>query len=226
MFVYLIGGRRSFWHPVVMGISTAVSHSASLIAIAFVVHLTHHFVTDDHHHEAHVSTVLQWISATLLVGIGGYLMIQVIRGKKSRDCCCGHSHAADCNRDGIPNEPQLIQLGSPTTNAPVSTAPQRMGNLKMTALLGLAVGLLPCPSAMAAYFAGLSSGSPTKAYLIIALFGAGIASSLTIVGIFLQCFGDRLGAGLHRASHIPWGFVRALLILGIGAFYMGRMVIA
>jgi len=32
----------------------------------------------------------------------------------------------------------------------------------MSALLGVAFGLLPCPSALAAYFASMSSGSPVK----------------------------------------------------------------
>lgn len=223
MIVYLLGGKRSLWHPLVMGVTTAVSHSASLIGIAFLVHLTHHLVTHDHHHEADVSAILQWVSATLLVAIGTYLIVQTIRGKKQRCCHQDHPHVHECSNNAqVNHQPpiQLHQLGISRKE------PRRIGSLKMTALLGLAVGLLPCPSAMAAYFASLSSGSPTTAYMIIALFGAGIACSLTVVGLLLQCFGDRLGARLHTTSRIPWGKIRALLILGIGLVYVGRMIIA
>lgn len=42
MLVYLAGQRRSFWHPVVMGISSSLARSLSLILIAMLVHLSHH----------------------------------------------------------------------------------------------------------------------------------------------------------------------------------------
>lgn len=79
MFVYLLDGRRSFWHPIVMGLSTAVSHSISLFAIAFGVHLAHHVISGDHNHEGHVSVTLQWISAMLVVAVSGFLMVQAAR---------------------------------------------------------------------------------------------------------------------------------------------------
>ncbi len=40
MLVYLSGERRSYWHPVIMGLSSGIAHSISLIAIALAVHLT------------------------------------------------------------------------------------------------------------------------------------------------------------------------------------------
>jgi len=42
MLVYLSGERRSVWHPIVMGLSSGVAHSVSLVVIALVVRLTHH----------------------------------------------------------------------------------------------------------------------------------------------------------------------------------------
>jgi len=49
---------------------------------------------------------------------------------------------------------------------------------------------------MAAYFAGLSSGSPCATYLIIGLFTAGIASSLSLVRVRLHYFGEKLSVFL------------------------------
>ncbi|QDT51648.1 sulfite exporter TauE/SafE family protein [Symmachiella dynata] len=222
MFVYLLGGRRSPWHPFVMGISTAFSHSMSLFAIAFAVHLAHHVVTGDHHHEDQISTILPWISALLVVAVGCYLVWQAYRGKQVR--CCGHHHHSDEHHHDCDSESSLVQLGSDSPKALEPAAPRT--SYKTTALLGMAVGLLPCPSALAAYFTGLSTGSPVAAYLIIALFAAGIASSLTLVGLVLQLFGDRLGNRVSGASRIPWAHVRAFLILGMGAFYTVRLVVS
>lgn len=258
MFVYLLDGKRSFWHPVVMGLSTAFSHSVSLFAIAFGVHIAHHLIAGDHHHEEQVSSVLQWISALLVVAVGGFLLVQAIRGRKVR--CCGHHHDGPCSdhshgqahgssheHPALTLEPQLVQLGgfpSPILTAstsisaaailpivssePVATAaeaskPSR-ASYRTTAILGLAVGLLPCPTAMAAYFTGLSSGSPGATYVIIGLFAAGIASSLSLVGILLQYFGEKFGRRSERLVNLPWNYIRSGLILGIGLIYLVRLI--
>jgi nickel/cobalt exporter len=248
MFVYLLDGKRSFWHPVVMGLSTAFSHSISLFAIAFGVHVLHHLMSGGHNHEAQVSSSLQWISALLVVAVGGFLLVQALRGRKVR--CCGHHHDGACSnpshhgREYISAEPQLVQLGgftkpyatavsasdSSTTLLAVARtrrsdikAPSSRTSYRTTAILGLAVGLLPCPTAMAAYFTGLSSGSPATAYLIIGLFAAGIASSLSLVGILLQYFGEKFGRRSERLVHLPWTYIRSTLILSIGLIYLLRL---
>jgi len=224
MYVYLLGGKRSAWHPFVMGLSTAISHSLSLFTIAFAVHLAHHVVTGDHHHEENVSTILPWISALLVVAVGCYLLRQAIRGKQVR-CCShhggGHQHEHDCSAS-----PDLVALEAPANATSVEPEPAPRTSYKTTALLGMAVGLLPCPSALAAYFTGLSTGSPAAAYLIIALFAAGIACSLTLVGLALQLFGERLGQRFAGSSRLPWAHIRAVLIIGMGAFYTARLAVA
>jgi ABC-type nickel/cobalt efflux system permease component RcnA len=244
MFVYLLDGKRSFWHPVVMGLSTAFSHSVSLFAIAFGVHIAHHLISGDHNHEQQVSSVLQWISALLVVAVGGFLLVQAIRGRKVR--CCGHHHLGACSDHSHEHaacsiEPQVVQLGGafsssnataasatlPQVASPeissVETKPSRT-SYRTTAILGLAVGLLPCPTAMAAYFTGLSSGSPGATYLIIGLFAAGIASSLSVVGILLQYFGEKFGRRSERLVNLPWNYIRSALILGIGLIYLVRLI--
>jgi len=94
----------------------------------------------------------------------------------------------------------------------------------MSALLGIAFGLLPCPSAMAAYFTSMSTGSPVAAYAVIGLFAAGIACSITLFGMIVQVFGTRLFSGGSVLSNLPWPYIRAGLILAIGAFYSARLV--
>jgi len=93
----------------------------------------------------------------------------------------------------------------------------------MSALLGAAFGLMPCPSALAAYFSGLSSGSPVTAYVVIGLFAAGIATSLTLVGMCVQIFGGRLVNTKSRISKLPWNYIRAGLITLIGLVYLGHV---
>lgn len=203
MLVYLAGERRSLLHPVVMGLSSALAHSASLIGIAAAVHLTHHLVTGDHHHDDEAVTgAMKWISAGLVLCVGLWMLYAAWRAKPAKCGCGGHKHECD--------EPK--KFGSRTSYS-------------MSALLGIAFGLLPCPSAMAAYFTSMSSGTPVAAYAVIGLFAAGIACSITVFGMLVQVFGTRLFAQQSKLSKLPWAYIRAGLILSIGLFYTAQLVV-
>jgi len=221
MFVYLMGGRRSLWHPVIMGLSTAISHSVSLFVIAFAVHLTHHLLTHDHSHEMLVSQILQWASAVLVIGVGIWMLGSAWMGRKQQ--CCAHHHDAESDTCDHNSHSMTVELKTEDNHEHATPA---RSSFSTTALLGLAVGLLPCPSALAAYFTGLSTGQPWLAYSIIALFAGGIATSLIGVGVILQLFGSCLNSLSGRLKNVPWPYVRASLILGIGLFYATRLILA
>ncbi len=93
----------------------------------------------------------------------------------------------------------------------------------MSALLNAAFGLMPCPSAMAAYFSGLSSGSRVTSYIVIGLFTAGIATSLTLVGMVIQVFEIRFNNTESRLIRLPWNYIRAGLITAIGLFCLANV---
>lgn len=207
MLVYLAGERRSLLHPLVMGLSSATAHSVSLIGIAATVHLTHHLITGDHDHDNEAVTLgMQWASAGLVVMVGLWMAVAAWRAKPSKCGCGAHEHP----RADEPSEPEEATRTS----------------YSMSALLGVAFGLLPCPSAMAAYFTSMSSGSPVAAYGVIGLFAVGIAFSLTLVGMLVQVFGGRLLHSQTRLSRLPWAGIRACMILAIGGFYTIRLIIS
>ncbi|HBE70823.1 MAG TPA: cobalt transporter [Planctomycetaceae bacterium] len=208
MLVYL-SGRRGFWHPMVMGLSSGIAHSVSLIGIAIVVHLTQHAVTGDHHHEdATAVSAMQWLSGLLVLVVGGWMLLAAIRAKPTKCGCKHHQHAKDCG------------------SAAARSSVQKKRSYSMSALLGVAFGLLPCPSALAAYFTSMSTGAPVAAYTVIALFAAGIACSLTLVGLLVQRFGDRFANHKSRLAQLPWPYIRAMLILAVGVLYTYRAAVA
>lgn len=211
MLVYFAGERKSLLHPLVVGVSSAVSHSVSLIAIAAIVHLTHHMMTGDHHHENEtVTRAMQWISAVLVLVVGLWMMWSAWRTPQSTGCgCSSHSHHPKDD----------------STNA--VDADQKTGaSYSMSALLGIAFGLLPCPSAMAAYFTSMSDGAPVMAYSVIGLFAAGIALSLTVIGILVQTCGIRFSKRDWKIARRPWAHIRAGLIMCVGVIYLIRTAIS
>ena len=205
MLLYLAGERRSFLHPLVMGLSSALSHSISLIGIAAMVHLAHHMVTGDHHHaDEGVTEVMRWVSAGLVLLVGLWMTWSAWKSKPAK-CSCSH-HKHDCGKQDD------------------SSNWSKKTSYSMSAMLGAAFGLMPCPSAMAAYFSGLSSGSPVSAYVVIGLFAAGIAASLTCVGMLVQVFGNRITAKKNTwLAQLPWNYIRAGLITVIGVIYLGHV---
>lgn len=202
LFLHAAGGAKHRFLPVVMGFSTGVSHTLSLMGVAFAVHLTTHLLTGDHLHE---DTLLRWMqiaSSAIIMAIGVWMIVSVWRRDEPR-CGCG-SHHDHCSSDAV--------------------QPARAGDLRVTALLGAAVGLLPCPSALAAYFAGLSQGDPAAAYWVVGAFGLGIALSLTLAGFVLQNVGTKLhGRASRLASPRTWAFFRGAMFVGIGLFYCLRV---
>ena len=208
MLLYLAGERRSFLHPLVMGLSSALSHSLSLIGIAAMVHLTHHLITGDHHHaDEGVTNIMRWISAGLVLIVGLWMTWAAWRSKAAKCGCGQHDNHLEIG--------ESAKLSDSTSKTSYS----------MSALLGAAFGLMPCPSAMAAYFSGLSSGSPLTAYIVIGLFAAGIATSLTVVGMVVQLFGGRLMNTGSTISRLPWGYIRAGSITLIGLVYLVHVAI-
>ena len=208
MFAYFASERGSLLHPVIAGISSAISHSVSLMAIAAIVHLTHQLITGDHHHGNETVTMsMQWISAGLIIVVGLWMLVSAWRAEPTK-CGCG-SHHEPCD------ETEKVD-----SNVKTGTGYSK------SALLGIAFGLLPCPSAMAAYFTSMSEGSPVAAYAVIGLFAAGIATSLSVTGIVMQVLGQRLARREWKLPQLPWSYIRAGLITCVGLVYLMRVASA
>jgi len=229
MFVWMLQGRRSLWYPVVMGLSSAAAHSASLFLIATLVHFTQHALSSDHSHENQVSLALQWLSSLLVIAVG----LNMLRHATTRrQTCCGpHQHqphpVADADCCNAPRTPHHEVLTVVTLNIPGdqanSTNMSRDG-LRTTTLLGVAVGLMPCPTALAACFAGLSQRSLWSTLLTVGLFAAGIAVSLSVTGLILQLCGHWAQHRLAATSRLPWAGIRAALILLTGLFCVWKLL--
>lgn len=254
LFVYMLQQRKSFWHPIVMGFSTGISHAASLLVIALTVHLGVHLLSgDEHAGHQHAGEALQWISSILLVGIGVRLLWLAWRGKivgKTCSCCRdGNPISNQPARSGeIPLLPVLPHLSvqiddregnkglihaanlsdsvKTGSSGCVTRARPESASMRMTILLGVAVGLLPCPTALAAYFAGVSSGNPVQGYLVIGVFSAGISLSLILCGFLFQFIGSffRHVHG-NRISPKIFAYIQATAIILIGTFYLSQLIV-
>ncbi|QDT65204.1 urease accessory protein UreH domain-containing protein [Calycomorphotria hydatis] len=207
LFVHLLNGNKSRWIPLVMGIATALSHSVSLLIVAAVIHLLTHMLSG-HAIESAAICLLQWGSVALILGIGSWMLIKAFHTSTTTKSCTCSMHKKE-------NKEPSCQEGSTL-----------LGNdFTLSAALGAAVGLMPCPSALVAYLTGLTSGNLLEGYLIIAAFAVGICLSLTVIGLILQCFSSSVGHLLHLSDRSKQlNILRASIIVLVGMFYAGRLL--
>lgn len=212
VLVHMLDGRMSRWAPLTLGLSIAASHSASLLVIAAGVHwLTHAF--GGHAAESTITQSLQWASASLVVVVGIVMLVRAVRAEgESHSCGCGgHGHEHDHAHDH--DEPADVPV-------------DRGRSLKTSALLGLAIGLFPCPSALAAYLTGLSSGDPVQGYFVVVAFGLGIAASVASLGSGLYYLSRVTGRSLRvwEGHGNTWDITRAGVILAVGLLYTQHLI--
>ena len=82
--------------------------------------------------------------------------------------------------------------------------------------MGFAGGLTPCPSAVVVLLGAAAVGRAWFGVLLVVAYGAGMAATLTGVGMALAKFSDRVQLLLSRR----WGTVLGKLPLVSGAFVL------
>jgi nickel/cobalt exporter len=197
--------KKSLFRPALAAFSTALSHSVSILVIATVVH----GILDATLHEASSDQLFQWLnlgSGILLLGVGGWLVI-------SQKFTSPDAHSAGC---GCPSHGKN----------PLRGLLEREGIKKRdsmnTVLLGLAVGLLPCPTALVA----LSQAILAQDWIMIAwvtlTFAAGIFVGLFTVGSFLglKVAPYVLSVPAFKKSSRNFAYVQAFVVSATGIWHV------
>ncbi len=173
LLAYMLDGRAKKMHAIVVGLTSGISHSISILAIAAIVH-TVSDVALHNHGTFSEAMIISWASSLILLAIGLYLLYQsLVQKKKSAHNCCGHHHSSDNHHHSSKKK------------------------FSVTALLGLSVGLYPCPTAIAAYLSSVNSGDFMSGYLAIFVYAVGIAFAVSSVGMLSMWLGKKF----HNANH-------------------------
>jgi nickel/cobalt exporter len=160
--------RKSLYHPALVAFSTALSHSVSILVIAGIVHGLLDLTLQNTSNE----DLFKWLnlgSGTILLGVGLWLVISNRFPRKESlgpDCACPSNGRISLKDMLAPNNLKK----SDSIN---------------TALLGLAVGLLPCPTALVALSQAILARDLLMIVMVTLTFAAGIFIGLFLVGSFL-----------------------------------------
>ena len=204
---YAVGYRSSFRHILVLGLSTAIAHTATILALALILGATVSYVADEN-----AVKYIEIGSAFLLLGTGAWLWRRAVKNRKSADACGdSEKNVCDCHKKRVEADGE---------NKPVS--------LGVVSLLGISVGLLPCPTALAVLLSSMTAGHFYGGLWTVCLFSIGIALTISTIALAAFFFANSSFAARFqnhfkqsRLTHyLP--VLSAWIIIGSGFFTLFR----
>lgn len=199
---------RGMWKPAVAAFSTAFSHSISILLIATLVH----GALDLSLTEESGSTLfreLNLVSGMILFAVGIWLFYSL---RKRQGGTYSHSFSCGCKDHRSQDELPVISF--------LPAAPKQKSIHTM--LLGFAVGLVPCPTALVALSQAIVGHDWTTVLTVTLTFSAGIFFGLFAVGSILGLkVGPRLmSSRLARGSRGRYAAIQSGVIIATGAWHV------
>jgi nickel/cobalt transporter (NicO) family protein len=185
---YLVGTRGTARHAVALGGIVTVTHTAGVFALGAVALLLSQYVLPEQ-----LYPWLNLVAGALVLVVGAGVLRSRIRSRG------GHAHHHHHHHDGHHHH-----------------VPDRVSWRSLLGM-GAAAGLIPCPSALVVLLGAIAQGEIALGMVLIVAFSAGLAATLTGLGLAVvhagRAFGrlpvpGRITAALPTAS--------ALLIVGVG----------
>jgi len=215
LLTYIASGKRSWKEGMVISVSSAVTHSLAVFFIAFISHhLVHHGTVG--FKVEYIGGILSAASGSLICGLGLWIIYKGRKGEATYSCtsCAMHKHDHH-NHDGHHHHHHEHQHGSNSKKA-ISKS-----GFLTSGILGVATGIIPCPSVVVAYLSGVSAGNSFLGMQNVLLFALGMCGSLMGVIVFCSMGGEKL---LNRFKNkksrfnLNWSYIQGgiFVLIGVG----------
>lgn len=187
---YLVGTRGTPRHAVALGATVTVTHTIGVFALGAVALLLSQYVLPE--------DLYPWLnlaSGALVLVVGA----SVLRSRVRHHHHHHHDHHHHDHSHGHHH------------------APPESFSWKGLLALGASAGLIPCPSALVVLLGAIAQGEIALGMLLIVAFSAGLAMTLTLLGLAVVFAGkavSRLPVPGRLTHALPT--VSALLIVGVG----------
>jgi ABC-type nickel/cobalt efflux system permease component RcnA len=220
---YLVGSRGTPRHALGLGLTVTATHTAAVYGLGLVTLVASDLVAPEH-----MFLYLGVVSGALIVLMGGFLLVSRVRGVlRPRDVeevhrhglfgakhshlptehDHAHAHAPARASGGWYRQParwnaapgHVHEHGHDARVAAEAAGPASNVTWRGLVTLGIAGGLIPCPSALVVMLAAISLGQVLFGMALIVAFSFGLAGVLVAIGMALV-LGRRLSG--RRASRI------------------------
>lgn len=187
---YMASGEKSWKDGFVLSVSSSVTHSISILIIAFISHYFFHHISVENS-VANTNGILKIVSG-LLIGSIGIWCLMTSKKKSPKTACCSCSSHSHHNHN-------------------------KSSNLLASSMLGMAAGLIPCPTILIAYLAGVSSGNSLAGIEGVLLFAIGMCFSLLLLVTLCRIFGENIITRIQGEKvGLNWRLCQGILFLLIG----------
>ncbi len=207
MAAYLVGSGARARQAVAVGASVAVMHTASVLALGFVVLTSTEFFAPER-----VYPWLGIVSGLIAFGLGAWLLVTRLAawggrtiehpGPDGRQ----HPHTA---AHPHPHEPGHVHSHAAIAGPLLSR--------RSVAALAAAGGILPSPTALVVLLASVAAHRVAYGLALIGAFSLGLAGALVVVGVLSirarDVFSDRVAGRLARV--VPVASAAAIAVLGL-----------
>jgi ABC-type nickel/cobalt efflux system permease component RcnA len=199
---YLVGTRGTARHAVALGLTVTVTHTIGVFALGAVTLALSNAVVPE--------ALYPWLnlaSGLLVLLVGATVLRARVRGGRTD----GHGHSHDHHPHDHGHTDHGDAAGRPALT--------RRSLLAM----GASAGLLPCPSALVVLLGAVAQHRTALGMLLIVAFSAGLAATLTALGIVVVHAG-RMSARLRPSGRAVAALpaVSAVVIVVAGALLTAR----
>lgn len=210
LLTYLASGKKTWAEGMVISFTSAITHSASVFLIAFFSHLAlHHGPMEDRIHE--LGGVLGYISGGLIISLGAWVIYKAKKGEDMHGNCChheehdhehNHHHDHDHSHSHEPKESD------------------NKSNFLTSSIIGVATGIIPCPTVIVAYLSGVSTGNTFLGVKSVVFFAIGMILSLMLLITFFNFGGHKILDKFKNKVSFPinWGYLQGSVFVAIGLF--------
>jgi nickel/cobalt transporter (NicO) family protein len=217
---YLVGTRGTARHAIGLGLAVTVTHTIGVFALGVVtLALSAYVLPED------LYPWLNLASGLLVLGVGGAVLRgRVRRARSGHAHSHGHAHGPHGHVDGphshVHGPHSHVHGPHSHVRGPHSHArPHTPEHITTRGLLamGASAGLIPCPSALVVLLGAIAQHEVALGLLLILAFSAGLAATLTALGIAVVHAGRltaRIAPDGRLVAVLP--AVSALVIVGVG----------
>ena len=201
---YLVGERGTVGHAVLLGVTTTITHTAAVLAVAALLPL---FFRDTPPKD--VQRVLELAGGVMVAGLGLFLLQRRLTGGHDHIHIGGghhhHHHHGHDHDHSHPHDP----VHETHDHGAATALPREKVGLWRLIVLGVSGGIVPCWDAIAMLALAISAGKLWLALPLLLAFSAGLAGVLVAIGVgvvYASNFAGRRWGGTERLRPL----VRAL----------------
>ena len=200
---YLVGERGTVGHAVVLGITTTVAHTGSVLLVALGLQAAY----GDHPPEK-VGAILEFVGGLFVLLVGVWLLLLRMTGRADHvHLFAGHDHHHGDGGHHHHHPPLAASHGTTKTKA----------GWARVVLLGLGGGIIPCWDAVLLLVVAIALNRFGFAIPLLIAFSVGLATVLVLLGVAVV---RAHRAGLSRFGESRWfkllPIVSSVVLVGVG----------